>query len=532
MRPARPRTLIQIHYHNRPGGVNTAMAQYSTAFWRATRGEGRSIMLCRDYRGGAGDGGMCEVRSLPQLDYRQFRSARTLAEAITDVYAKLVVAIDDPALERPLCVIAHNPNLGKNCALSAALALIVRERGNMPGAVRFRFVVHDRAEEGRLPLLNQLRMLEGWGYAVWNMLYPDAPTLAYVTPSHRTAKTLRRAGLPVHLLFNPILALSQGASGMSARERMRIARWLSGSCPHGGELLDASRPTAFYPARVIGRKNPVEAVLVACVLMKHNLVMGAVGTSQSDRALSRALRSLCERYRFPVLLDVEGQARPRERTCSEPLFADLYRYADVCASTSILEGFGYGLYEPYAYGRALVGRRPDGFVPFGGVRHAHLYDELLLPRDWVDAELLAAKTRGLVALTPRRTRSHWTWEHTDRTDGRVDFGALDWQTQIRVLARLAERPSLARALRFARHGRLQPAAPDGHVLGYRSLNQTIAHNRAGIRKELGSDRFQRSFERSFLSCAGALRSPRRVRRKAIWSDVGIGGRPSLLLAGW
>ena len=41
-------------------------------------------------------------------------------------------------------------------------------------------------------------------------------------------------------------------------------------------------------------------------------------------------------------------------------YSHLYRIADACISTSVLEGFGYGLREPWLYGRAVLGRLPCG----------------------------------------------------------------------------------------------------------------------------------------------------------------------------
>ena len=73
MKAFNPRSLIQVHYHNRPGGVHTVMERYAAAFDRGvgpTRGV--NLVCCKnDLKTGIGFAG-AQLLSMPQCEYRSF----------------------------------------------------------------------------------------------------------------------------------------------------------------------------------------------------------------------------------------------------------------------------------------------------------------------------------------------------------------------------------------------------------------------------------------------------------------------------
>jgi hypothetical protein len=69
---------------------------------------------------------------------------------------------------------------------------------------------------------------------------------------------------------------------------------------------------------------------------------------------------LVERYRLRVILDAGKLITGRNRDIGNPVPL-LYAASDLALSTSLAEGFGYGLYEPLLYGKAVIARRPRAF---------------------------------------------------------------------------------------------------------------------------------------------------------------------------
>jgi hypothetical protein len=439
-------TLLQIHYHNRPGGVATVMLRYMNAFARRRRrgrGPHANLIVCRvaaENETLPGDGRFVDVKD---CDYRSFRHRAGFCAAKKRIMRALASIIDSGELPRPIIVVGHNLTLGKNCALSSAFADTARRCTPRRGDVRFFSVVHDFAEEGRTDLLCGIQAVQDFGVAIWNDLYPVSPNLRFVSPLSRNYSLLKKARLPAALLRNPVVRpMSKKGLGGRLRTAMReIAK-------EENMRLDPSRPVMLYPSRVISRKNPVEAVLVAYVMLKSNLLLGAAGASAPDSSLEAGLKALCRNFNVPAVFDA-GRIAQRIAPRSDP-FSMLYGIADLCITTSIAEGFGYAIHEPALCGKRVIGRFPEGLPVSEKRKFPDLYKQLLIPCAWVRMDALKrryydrlADVPGWKGKLPSPGSFSRTFDAAFTRERGIDFGSLDLPTQFSVLRRCIQFPEAA-----------------------------------------------------------------------------------------
>lgn len=428
-------SLIQIHYHNRPGGVSAVMEQYAGAFRHAAGGTGVCIVVCSGDRAGRRIPGT-EIVNVKACGYRTFRSASSFHAAAGALLTRIEEVVLDPALPRPVYVVGHNLMLCKNAALSQAFALLALRQAGRNDAVCFFSVVHDFAEEGRCDLMAQAHFLERSGVRILNALYPVSRNLRYVAVSARTLRVLRHAGLDVSLVLNPVALPALRAEGRPAGRVHAIKR------PN-------RRPVLFYPGRIIARKNPVEAIVLAQFFLSANLVLGEDGTSAADRALCRRLRHMCSRYNVRASFGGLGVTR-RGKTVPAQTYSRMYQAADACISTSVLEGFGYALYEPWLHNKAVIGRMPSGLSPDEIPDASCLYERFLVPQEWVDIPGLRrhyhARMRFCFGNRLQRGGFAGFSKRFDAAFIRgagIDFGCLDSATQCAILEAVCRSGDLA-----------------------------------------------------------------------------------------
>lgn len=505
------KSFVQLHYHDRLGGVSKVMNYYREAARTAETLE-KDLIICHapDPSRGAFDPGT--VISLRQADYHFFRSARAFYRVRDTLERQVKAILKDGNLPTPCVVVGHNLTLGKNPALSAAFSRIAKELGTS-GEYRFFSVIHDFAEEGRVHLMHRLRRLEAQNTAIFDALYPGSETVTYVTLNERNRRVLTEAGFRAYLLPNPV-EKPQAATRRDGRDTAHMSAALYQYARTRAGVFYPQRPTIFYPVRIITRKNIVEAVIVACLLFETNLVLGGYGTSTGDRAFARRLEKMCRMHALPLLCDVDGMksSGAHADTVPDEPFAAMFSYARACITTSIAEGFGYALFEPWMHDTPLIGRVPLGMQQLhAGAWMPHLYTGLQIPVAWIDIQQLMNRymeqlrrcfgTRG--AFSRRDTFHRMFTRHVIDRD-MIDLGYCDLQTQFALLSALAMDTHKRVRLRA-----LNPALDTQQQLltGNDSLRrETVSRVKRVIVHELFYDAFYRTFHRCFFeTCPPAAR---------------------------
>jgi hypothetical protein len=511
-------SLVQIHYHNRPGGVSSVMGKYSRAFAQA-RGSaaGASLVVCAKDHAGVVMGG-ARIIDVRECGYRAFRTRAAFVKARDSLLRRLERIVTSNRLARPVHVVGHNLTLGKNCALSSAFAQCAQRLAKQKNEYRFFSVVHDFAEEGRTDLMSQIVSLERLGIKIWDELYLAAPGVCFVAVNNRNYSILKKAGFQVRLLPN-LVSVPPAEQLCPSFNRKKMLAALSLLAKKDGTIFIQSAPLAFYPSRIISRKNPVEAMLLTHFIFSSNLLLGESGTSIEDRALVAHLKRLCGAHEIPAIFD-SGRAAGFLLSHDETPFSLLYRAADMCITTSVLEGFGYALYEPWLYHKAVVGRVPAKSDVQKKIAAAGLYSRLLIPCAWVDIGKLTERYYHDMRQCFRKKNGFSDFNLFSRqfnrvfiAKGGIDFGCLDIATQCAVLEGLCRHPELAdewkRAFPFQ-----TKAIMDSWPAAVRRRPSVAERNRKRVISLFGNDAFAASFSACFEKMSH-LRAPARPGAAAL-----------------
>lgn len=469
-------TLVQLHYHNRPGGVTRVMKDYARSF-APVGSQNKAVVVCHDC-GEPFPG--ASVVDWALLDYHFFQSAKSLRDVTRQIVQMLHREID--ILEPPVYIVGHNMTLGKNCAVSFAFSRFAQDHAQNK-AMTFVALVHDCPEEGRIRLLKEIKTVKRLSTESWGRgLLPAVENVRIWTPSQRLWRAFRESGTPARLVPN---AVGWGVEGDGVSQeglRSGILR-VAGRNGRGGR-----KKIVFYPVRMVGRKNPLEAVFLASVLWDAVLVFGSDGNSPRDRKITRLIKTVAFRNMLPIVFD------PEMSLGSPVVFEDLFTATDLCLSTAVLEGFGFGLYEPLLRGVPLVGRLPVGFE-YSDLPDWHLYyNELRVPVAWVSIDRLEKKyktmTDKLRSLVGAPVPCGGFADLHVR-DGRVDFGALDFQSQVRIIERVRHRKGLA-GLVSART-KTEELVVSSLFDKAQSARTEVVCAAQKIRKDLGPDQFCHRF---------------------------------------
>lgn len=315
----------------------------------------------------------------------------------------------------------HNHALGKNFALPLVVA---RWAGEGRALI---LQLHDFAENGRPANYRLLKRHLGGIAGLSRTLYPVSPNARYAILNSRDRASLQASGLAdgVSVLPNPV-AIPPGGSAI---ER---------------DIFEAER-LIVYPTRAIRRKNLGEAVLWAALAGKGDkIVLTAGAQSEADQVRHEQWRSLAETHRLPIVFDAQARF-------SRPAY-DFLLGADVCLTTSVMEGFGMAFLEPFLAGKPLFGRD----LPFvttdflaTGLRYEGFYERLEIPARLIDREALAASIRERVGAACRDYEISFSEDFVRQAlasvgnGDSIDFGRLDETMQSAVIEKIAADPTLA-----------------------------------------------------------------------------------------
>lgn len=416
-----------VHYHLRRGGVTSVMA--TTA--RALRQAGVDVVFVAGEPPAGALGFPCVIDAA--LGYGGDEQPEAL-------YRRIV----DRAGGVPDLWHIHNHALGKNRAVPRLVRYLAA------CGERLLLHVHDFAEDFRAANYQHLRALAPDPAALQAFLYPVGDHVRYATLTKRDAAALIAAGIPpanVDVFPNPVAApvVAPAPRPHTAGEKIYV-----------------------YSVRGIRRKNIGELLLWAARGEGNDrFVLTLPPTSAVDAGPYEAWKSLAAALKLPLEFEA-GANRPYE---------EILEQADALITTSIAEGFGLAFAEPWLAGKPLVGRRLDGVVrdlEAEGLCFSGLYDQLLVPLDWVDCETLREVIRQRLRKLYRDYEiaeppdaSERAWRTMTRGDA-IDFGRLDEAMQGDVLRE---------AVRRGFPGRLEPDAG------------MIKHNAAVVRERLCPARY-------------------------------------------
>ena len=335
-----PRVIV--HYHLRPGGVTRVIEAHSRALTR--RGHPHVILAAGSDRG-ADD---LPIRAEPLLDYQPGPG---------DPHALAAVLLDHARAAFPevpqesICWHFHNPLLGKNPALTAAIAQLA-EAGHA-----MLLEHHDFAEDGRPVQWARLAHLPA--------LYPVSPRVGHAVVNSRDRDFLVAAGVPAGQVIRLVNPVDPGVGPTRAH--------------------DVGTPLVFLPVRAIVRKNLGEVLLHAAHASGAERFAISRAPGAHDHvglACHDHWRELALECGLPVEFAVSDRIAPPGGT--DTSFWAWYAAATHGLSCSLAEGFGYTFFEAPAHGLPVMGRCPQAIADDlpEAIRRS-LYHRIEVPAEWL-----------------------------------------------------------------------------------------------------------------------------------------------------
>lgn len=431
----RIRSFVQIHYHDRLCGVRQVMGAYSETFRRMAGDEAPNYRLCHACESAGNT--FSSVIDMPGVDYHTCRTAHSYRRNEGRLFRRLKTILTSLPLEFPAAVVGHNLNLGKNPALSSAFTECARQLGT-GGRYAFFMVMHDFVEQGRSDLNAALQRLSTEGINCIPTLYAEGAPVHFIVTAAPAAGVTGLEKKYQTILPHPVRAERTVSEAGERSIREQLCR-LAG---RDGCFFDPERTLFYYPSRIIYRKNVFEAFLFATVLNEGSLITGSPGATTADRRRMRELRKLAVRYRRSFVSDplrirfVQDALKDKRGTHPSAL---LYGGVDGVISTSVAEGYGYSLFEPWCYTTPVVGRFPDGTGFFKGMNVEFLYRRLPVPVSMIHLPTMYRNyAESYVGMFGKKYVSMKRFASVAIRDGCVDFGRVGERQQIRLITRFLE----------------------------------------------------------------------------------------------
>lgn len=322
--------LIIAHYHLNPGGVTKIIESQIIGISDVSH-DTEMILLCGNANKLSAIQGIA-VKTDPLLDYSEPLSDESLS--IIDVSE--ILDIFKGSGDKNTIFHFHNPNLGKNPAVTAAVYQLALAGFSVLNHT------HDFPEdrpanmsrlEKQIPRLIQLPIRE--------VLYPNFPHYHYAVLNTCDYHRILQQGIPpsrIHLLPNPVIASGFSRSTPDGRQKIRICKALG---------FDPGKKICTYPVRAIARKNLAEFLLIAALFM-----------DQAQFAITQPPKNPAElpAYHRWKMFCIENDLGIKFEAGETVDYEELIYISDFCITTSIREGFGMVYLEPWLAGTPVIGR--------------------------------------------------------------------------------------------------------------------------------------------------------------------------------
>ena len=383
-----------VHYHLEPGGVTRVLENTVQSWKNSGKGPDQWVILSgRPYTGKILD----HVRVVEGLDYA------TLTDSIDPKTLRLRMedATRDALGQLPDLWHVHNHSLGKNPALTQAIAQLAKEESPML------LQPHDFAEDGRPGNFLNLGRSHERAYPTGGQIHyaalnrRDQSFLQYVLKDHPSS---------VHLLANAVPSVTPS-------DLVKTRRTSNSGIPDNLYL---------YPVRAVRRKNLGELALLAASHPEIHFANSLGPTNPSFQVTYEDWKEFGKSLGLSLTYGLGEQTNES--------FPELVQQAASIINVSVAEGFGLGFLEPWSFGRSLCGRNiPDITSDFTqlGVNLENLYSNLWVERSLLDEECLRNKIKAALVSIYRQYQVSLPADSFKRAydaicqGERIEFGCLD-----------------------------------------------------------------------------------------------------------
>lgn len=343
-----------IHHHLHPGGVTRVIESQINALMAFIQGKDLEIHT--------GEAFSNPLNCNPDVEFKAEESLNYLDEGIppekmASLLERITGYLDQLAQTNDILHL-HNLNLGKNPLLTLAVHHLASQGTNIVNHC------HDFAEDrpGNYAFLKSV--IEGiFNENIGKVLYPPFKNYHFAILTSGDFKRLSRFGIEhdrITLLPNPVtFQLNKNKEEIKQKVRAKFR-------------IDASLKICVYPVRAIRRKNIGEFILLS-VLFRNQASWLITQPPKNPVEIPEYIqwKAFCSRLAIPVIFEA-GTVMD---------FNELISAADLCITTSTMEGFGLAFMEPWLAGVPVIGRNRKnctGDLVRNGIRFPLLYDRFIV----------------------------------------------------------------------------------------------------------------------------------------------------------
>ncbi len=297
--------LIQVHYHLRPGGVSTVIKRYCSAFRALTGNDTGSYILCEDLGAIDIDPKNASICSIDECGYRSYNNRDEFISFREKIITKIECFLKSITFNK-LTVVVHNMTLAKNLALTSAVFLLSQKLTS--DTIQFFSVIHDFSEEGRVDLLDNIREVEHYEEHIKKQMYFCNSPVKLVVPNESSFDLLCKNNFNVSLVPNPVNCIQLDNVNI---DRFAVKECIINKAAESGIVLSKEKKLAYYPVRLVSRKNIYEAITLSCIFLDSSLIAGPSGTGVDEIERYKNLNLFIKRHKLPIFTDVFQCLRKR-----------------------------------------------------------------------------------------------------------------------------------------------------------------------------------------------------------------------------
>lgn len=326
--------IALLHYHLHPGGVTRIIGSQVQGLLE-TEGVQQLKVLCGNNIAHTALSGV-PIEEIASLQYMQAGAQETdYGEESSRIMTRITEHAKDFILH------CHNPNLGKNPALTLAVFRLAQ------AGYRIINHCHDFAEDRPFNMKALQAMINHTGLQVGEVLYPDLPNYHFVALNTFDYNRILQAHIPpnrVHLIPNPVSLREYNMEDSKQDLRLKIISQLA---------LDPDKKIITYPVRAIRRKNIGEFILLGTLFERtcQFLITQAPKNPEELPGYNR-WKDFCRKHKIRIKFEAGDIVNHEE----------LIGITDFCLTTSKREGFGMVFLEPWLAGTPVSGRDLPGIT--------------------------------------------------------------------------------------------------------------------------------------------------------------------------
>lgn len=350
--------IVIIHHHLKTGGVTKiihsqieALKKFNDIKLRIITGSIPKEEI-QNFSG-------IEITSIPEFDY--IYEHDTNEESVLRLYKYYTNALPE-LISKEEIIHIHNINLGKNPVLTVAISDLVDL-----GYEVFHHC-HDFSEDrpsnyGFMQLVVEKFLKKN----LEKIMYPKCTNYHIGTLNNTDLERLENI-LPksnLHLLPNPVNTNVKTYDKTLAKESI---------CKQLG-IRNSKKKLIVYPVRAITRKNLGEFVLLALIFEKEAIFINTLSPKNEQELIQyKNWVVFCKSQSISILFEAGTLVD----------FEELLSAADLCITTSYMEGFGMVYLEPWLFGTPVVGRNLENIthdLKKYGICFPYLYKNIIIDND-------------------------------------------------------------------------------------------------------------------------------------------------------